>query len=356
MTEQKIIVDMNLALYDGESGVASGNEAGTALSDNAQSTQQQQNSNKEVNSEDLSLARANGIPDRLAKDYAAAKRRMSAQASNTADDANTQQTAAQTDNTENVSARFSDMIRQGGEFHDEYTNRLNENLSRRMKSVNEQNANLSKQIEAYSKIAENVAIKYGIDPNNIEALAQAVQKDDSYLSQLALDNGLTVDEQRKKLGEEKRVKDLEEKVNRYEQRDADFEVRRYLDSEAEKLKAVYPDFDMATELNENPEFSKLLQVTKAVYGKENVQLAYEMANRDRHLQSVVNAMGGKMQEALAKQMASTGRPQSNANITSATSPQPKSINQMSSKEISELAAESKRTGVSVSEILRRRKN
>ncbi len=354
MSKNTITVDMNLKLYDGDGGAAAAeggaNEGAQSVS--AQSTQQ---SRKEASPEDLSLARANGIPDRLATDYAAAKRKMAAQTDGNAESESTQQSEALTETKpEDRSARFSEMIRKGGEFHEDYENRLNENLNRRMKSVNEQNAQLSKQADGYNKIAEILAMKYGVDSTDIDSLVKAVQGDDSYFEQMALDNGMTVSEQRAKLEADKRVNELEQKVKQYEQRDSDFETKRYLDSEAEKLKTVYPDFDISEELQNNPDFSKMLAITKQVYGKENVQIAYEMANRDKHLNAVVNAMGGQMQTAMARQIEASGRPQSNANLNSVTAPAPKSINQMSKNEIAELAAEAKRTGLSVSEILRRR--
>lgn len=161
MTTKTITVDMDLKLYDGNGGAAAaaGSTGVNSQSTAAQSTQQ---SNGKASPEDLSLARANGIPDRLAADYAAAKRKMaqqSAQPQAAEESENTAPAAAQTNTgTEDRSARFSELIREGGEFHEDYTNRLNENLSRRMKSVNEQNAKLSKQAEGYNQISQLVAL------------------------------------------------------------------------------------------------------------------------------------------------------------------------------------------------------
>lgn len=358
MHYKKIALDMILDLFD-DGGTATAAGSSTAAEVNvSNNTGAQQGSsmvNTAASAEEIDFARQNGIPERLAKEYSEAKRKIGANAEVQASDGESQQKEVSTEpQSEPNEPSFSEMVKDGGKFHDDFQKMFDDNFNRRVKTVREQNTEMSKKLESFSKIAEQVSLKYGIDPNNVEELANAVQSDNDYITQLASDNGMTVEEQTKQLNEQRKMRDMEAELNRFKSQQVDLQTKNYLDEESAKVKAVYPEFDITSEISSNPEFAKALAVTKQMFGKENVQLAYEISNKDKLVGGVVDKAGEKIQEAMAKQLNTTGRPKSNANMTGSTAPQEKKFSAMSSKEIADLAYEAKSRGISVMEIMKGR--
>ena len=134
--------------------------------------------------------------------------------------------------------------------------------------------------EALSKMApalEVLARKHGQDPANpdYEALAKAINDDDAFYEDKALELGVTVeaakriDQQERNDAREKR----EEARNLEQQRIRDHFTR--LEQQGEALKKVFPNFDLRTEL-QNPVFARM---TAPGQGIMSVEDAYRAVHR-----------------------------------------------------------------------------
>ena len=134
--------------------------------------------------------------------------------------------------------------------------------------------------EALSKMApalEVLARKHGQDPANpdYEALAKAINDDDAFYEDKALELGVTVeaakriDQQERNDAREKR----EEARNLEQQRIRDHFTR--LEQQGEALKKVFPNFDLRTEL-QNPAFARM---TAPGTGIMSVEDAYRAVHR-----------------------------------------------------------------------------
>ena len=115
--------------------------------------------------------------------------------------------------------------------------------------------------EALAKIApalEVLARKHGQDPANpdYEALAKAINDDDAYYEDKALEMGVTV-ETAKRIDQQERDtarQQKQEAINLEQQKLRNHFVK--LEQQAEALKKVFPNFDLRTEL-QNPKFAQM---------------------------------------------------------------------------------------------------
>ncbi len=170
---------------------------------------------------------------------------------------------------------FEKMIR--GEYKDQFASRTQSIINQRFKET--------KQLEAKSQKAdaliEGLARRYGVNANDLDAIAKAAQTDESYTEKEARSRGLSVDEMRRVKALESENARLRSKDNARTARDAANKVYQTWLSDGEKLKTVYPDFDFKKEV-QNPDFKKLLK------SGVSVRKAYETS----HLDTI---LGGAMQ-------------------------------------------------------------
>lgn len=134
--------------------------------------------------------------------------------------------------------------------------------------------------EALGKMApaiEVMARKYGLDPKNMDydALAKAINDDDAYYEDKALEMGVSVETA-------KRVDQMERNTERQkaqEQRTLQEQAIQQhfisLERQGEELKKLFPNFDLRTEL-QNPAFARMTAPGKGVMSVED---AYRAVHR-----------------------------------------------------------------------------
>ena len=162
--------------------------------------------------------------------------------------------AQETTETEPVvdrEAEFEKLIK--GDYKDLYDAKVQSTIQNRLKGTKEQVAKL----ESLSPLLDMIGKKYGVDSSDVKALIQAIEDDDSYFAEEALERGITVDEL-------KRIRKIErenaefKKANqeREAQERADMRYRTWL-NQTEEAKKLYPNLDLKTELK-NEAFGRLL--------------------------------------------------------------------------------------------------
>ena len=153
---------------------------------------------------------------------------------------------------EDRNARFEALIK--GEFKDLYDARVQDTIQKRLKGSKE-------TVDKYNELTptlEMLAKKYGVDATDIKALNKAIEEDDSYYEDEALEKGVTV-EQLKSIRKMEREnaelrKQMEEKTNRER---AERDVAEWM-RQAEMAKKSFPNLNLGEELK-NPQFIALLQ-------------------------------------------------------------------------------------------------
>lgn len=138
--------------------------------------------------------------------------------------------------------------------------------------------NFEKQANEYrdktSKVFDSLAVKYGLDASDIDAIVKAVDEDNSFYEDEALKRGMDVSEFRhlKQIERENAIFRAQQQAEEMRQQEAQWYSQ--LAKQADDTKAVYPNFDMQTEAENNPQFKMLVE--KGV----DVKTAYEITHKD----------------------------------------------------------------------------
>lgn len=151
-------------------------------------------------------------------------------------------------------AEFDEYVKNNKDLYEE---KLKAQLDRRMRKSTQDLENLRGENARYQNLARSIANRYGIDSGDLDAMAKAVDEDQSWLEEMAARNGLTVEQQKHMNAleaENQRFKAAREEAER-QQRANDVLGRWQRD--AEDLKNIYPDFNLESEMN-NADFADLL--------------------------------------------------------------------------------------------------
>lgn len=175
--------------------------------------------------------------------------------------------AGEKGSTEERNSRFEELIK--GEFKDLYDARVQNTIRERLKG----NDATVQKYNALAPVLDLLAGKYGVEADNIEALSKAIEEDETFYEDEALEKGLTVQqvkEIRKMQRENAALKAQVEERSRKENADATYAAWM---QQAEALKQIYPSFDFATEA-QNEQFRRLLQ------SGIPIQTAFEVIHKD----------------------------------------------------------------------------
>lgn len=175
--------------------------------------------------------------------------------------------AGEKSSAEERNSRFEELIK--GEFKDLYDARVQNTIRERLKG----NEATVQKYNALAPVLDLLAGKYGVDAGDIDALSKAIEEDETFYEDEALEKGLTVQqvkEIRKMQRENAALKAQVEEKSRKENADATYAAWM---QQAEALKQVYPSFDFATEA-QNEQFRRLLQ------SGIPLQTAFEVIHKD----------------------------------------------------------------------------
>ena len=196
-------------------------------------------------------------------------------------------------------AEFEKLIK--GEWKDEYDARMQDTIQKRLKSSKE-------TVDKYNALAptlEMLAKKYGVDASDIESLNKAIQEDDSYYEEEALEKGITVQQLKEIRKMERENAALKAQMEEAKRQENGKKLYAAWMQQADETKKVYPSFDIQTEMN-NPKFLELLR------SNIDVRTAYEVTHKDEIIQDAMQFTAQTVESKLAKKIASNGaRPAEN---------------------------------------------
>ena len=195
--------------------------------------------------------------------------------------------------TPDRNAEFEALIK--GEYKDLYDAKMQDTIQKRLKGHKE----LEARNNAVQPILETLAKKHGVDATDIEALAKAIEEDDSYFEDEALEKGMTVQQ----LKEFKKIEreNAEFKAQMEEQKRQENGQKLYATwmNQAEETKTIYPSFDLQAEMN-NPKFVDLLR------SNIDVRTAYEVLHKDDIIRGAMQFTAQTVESKLSKKIASNG--------------------------------------------------
>ena len=196
-------------------------------------------------------------------------------------------------------AEFEKLIK--GEYKEEYDARMQDTIQKRLKGSKE----TVDKYNALTPTLEMLAKKYGVDAGDIESLNKAIQEDDSYYEEEALEKGITVQQLKEIRKMERENAALKAQMEEAQRQENGKKLYAAWMQQAEEAKKVYPSFDIQTEMN-NPKFVDLLR------SNIDVRTAYEVLHKDDIIRGAMQFTAQTVESKIAKKVASNGaRPSEN---------------------------------------------
>lgn len=219
-------------------------------------------------------------------------------------------------------AEFEKLIK--GEYKDLYDARMQDTIQKRLKGQKE----TVDKYEALAPTLDTLAKKYGVDASDIDALNKAIEEDDAYYEEEALEKGVTVEQLkqiRKMERENAELKKLRDEQNAKEA--AEKKVAGWME-ESKQVKAIYPQFDLRSEM-QNPKFIDLLRVPGV-----DVRTAYELTHKDEIIAGAMQFTAKTVEKKIADKIAANGaRPTENGLNSQSASLTKSDVSQLSKADI-----------------------
>lgn len=235
--------------------------------------------------------------------------------------------AAEVENTapaEDRNAKFEALIK--GEFKDLYNARVEDTVQKRLKGSKENEAKLN----ALTPTLEMLAKKYGVDPTNIEALNKAIEEDDSYYEEEALEKGVTVKQLKEIRKMERENAALKRQMEEQNRRDHANKLYAQWMEQEKQTKTVYPNFSLRTEM-QNPKFVELLR------SNIDVQTAFEVIHKDEIIPAAMQYTAKQVEQKIANKIIANGaRPVENGNSSQGASLTKSDVSQLTKADRAEV--------------------
>ena len=223
-----------------------------------------------------------------------------------------------------LDAEFEALIK--GKYKAQYDARTQDTIQKRLKGQKE-------TVDKYNALAptiEMMAKKYGVDAGDIEALNKAIQEDDSYYEEEALEKGITVQQLKEIRKMERENADLKAQMEEAQRQENGKKLYAAWMQQAEDAKKVYPSFDLKAEMN-NPKFVDLLR------SNIDVRTAYEVTHKDEIIAGAMQFTAQTVESKLSKKIASNGaRPSENGMSSQSAAVVKSDVSQLSKADRAEI--------------------
>jgi hypothetical protein len=185
--------------------------------------------------------------------------------------------------------------------------------------------NLKARNAAYEGLAQMAAARYGVDPNDLNAITQAFQNDKSYLQEQADNNGVTAEVQAQ-------LNEFES----YKARQKYEDVQRQMAQQVQETLAEFPEFDLDVEMS-NPDFMNLIGAGV------DVKKAYMTTHMDEIMGGAIQYAVGEAQRKTINDIQARGtRPLENGASSHATTSTKIDVNKLTSEQMDELEERARR--------------
>jgi hypothetical protein len=282
MTKQSIFQRLNLQLFAegaGDGGSGTGAEGATGVT----ATNAVSQTKKGVKSNPL----ANVVYGKQEE------------AAQTADVQSNNTTVAENVQQPDRNAEFEKLIK--GEYKDLYDARMQDTIQRRLKGTKE----TVDKYNALTPTIEMLAKKYGVDANDVQALNKAIEEDDTYYEEEALEKGVTVEQLKEIRKMEKENAELKRQMQEKTARENQERTYAQWMEQAKNAQNVYPSLNIREEIK-NPNFASLLRAGI------DVKTAYEVVHKDEIIPAAMQFTAKTVEQKLTNKIIAGGaRPTEN---------------------------------------------
>lgn len=203
--------------------------------------------------------------------------------------------------TEDRNAKFEALIK--GEYKDLYDARMQETIQKRLKGQKE-------TVDRYNELTptlEILARKYGVDASDVKALNKAIEEDDSYFEEEALEKGIPVEQLKEIRKMERENADLKRQMAEQKRKDSADQQYALWMKQAEEAKLTYPSLNLEAE-TQNPDFRQLLMAGV------DVGTAYLVVHKDQVIPAAMQYTAKAVEQKLTNKVIANGaRPTENGN-------------------------------------------
>ena len=191
------------------------------------------------------------------------------------------------------------------------------------------------RVKAGDQVMQMLATKYGIeDASDIKSITQALKDDDFLYAERAEANGRTIDEQRNWDNLERENREFREAKKQAERREQIDRQMAEWDKQSANLKALFPSFDLDTELR-NPDFESALR------SGLSMERAFYAVHGDEIVSGAMQTTANAVRSATVQDMAARrSRPRENAIGSQAAAKVSKDVHKLSKQERAEIAKRS----------------
>lgn len=201
--------------------------------------------------------------------------------------------------TEDRNAKYKAFIEANKDLDDA---RIQSLMQKRVKDYKE----VSEKYQKTTPVLELLGRKYGVDASDIDALTKAMNDDDTYFEQEAMEKGISVEQLKEFRRMEKENAELRQMRDEQQRKENADRIYAEWVKQAESTKQVYPDFNLEQEVINNPQFVDLLR------NNIDVRTAYEVTHKDDIIAGAMQFAAKEAEAKLTKSIATNGsRPNEN---------------------------------------------
>ena len=221
-------------------------------------------------------------------------------------------------------AEFEKLIK--GEYKDLYDAKMQDTIQKRLKGQKD----TVDKYNALQPVLEILGKKHGVDATDIEALTKAIEEDDSYFEDEAMEKGMTVQQLKEIKKMERENAELKAQMEEAQRQEQGKKLYSAWMQQADEAKKVYPSFDLRAEMN-NPKFVDLLR------SNIDVRTAYEVLHKDEIIPAAMQFTAQTVESKLAKKIASNGaRPSENGMSSQSAAVVKSDVSQLSKADRAEI--------------------
>ena len=321
------LLEIDLKLFDGAAGGASAGEGAEGASAEVGSGLPKADNSG-------SSRRKSGAFDNVVfgkqDDDSASVDTSSAAESNGEGNANTSGISTTSNTLEERRKAFEDMI--NGEYKDLYAEKFQTAMNRRTKEAK----SMERSLEAQKPIMDMLAQRYNIADGDAKKVLEALESDTAYWEEIAEAEGLTVEQYKAVKKLERENEQLRLAQERAQGQEAMQTKLNEWYSDGEKLKEIYPTFDLRAEA-QNEKFISLLEAGISV------KQAYELV----HMEEIKNESARVAAQTVGQQMAArakekASRPKENGTSSQSAVVVMNDVNSLSDAALEEVARRVKR--------------
>lgn len=201
-------------------------------------------------------------------------------------------------NDADLDAEFKSLVK--GKYKSQYQSMLKSTIAERFKNQED----LQSKLDATTPILETLQKKYGVANADPNAILQALEDDDSYYEEEALEKGVSVEHLKEMKKLQAQVDRQNKQINAFTEQKRRAEQYSKWVNEANALKQKYPSFDVESELQDpttGADFGRLLQ------SGVDMETAFTVIHKDELIPAAMQKAASVTSKAIVDDIMANGQ-------------------------------------------------